>query len=56
MRITPQFSGGVLPHEARRWRTVKCRAGGAPATPYHRPLQLLVSRRSRSAKWLTESM
>jgi hypothetical protein len=45
-RITPQFSGGALPCEARRTCIMKWRTCDAPATPYHRPLQLLVRRHS----------
>jgi hypothetical protein len=38
------FSGGALPCEARRDRIMKWHACGAPATPYHRPLQPIVMR------------
>src|SRR5690606_21835057 len=40
--ITLQFSGGVMPRDARRERIMKWRARGVAARRYHRPLQLLV--------------
>src|SRR6185503_3401489 len=43
-RITPQFSGGALPCEARRERIMKWRARAVAATTCHGPLQLLVMR------------
>jgi hypothetical protein len=43
-RLTPQFSGGALPYEARRTCIMKWRMCGAPAPTFHRPLQLLVRR------------
>jgi hypothetical protein len=39
----PQLSGGALRYEARRTCIVKWRTCDALATPYDRPLQLLVS-------------
>jgi len=46
-RLTPQFSGRALPHEARRERIMKWSARVVAATPYHGPPQLLVRRLER---------
>ena len=43
-RLTPRFSGGVLPLAAHRERIMKRRARGAHVMSYHRPLQAVVRR------------
>jgi len=43
-RLTPQFSGGALPCEARHARIMKWSARADAAMPLDRPLQLLVRR------------
>jgi hypothetical protein len=48
-RLTPQFSGRMLPSEARRERIMKWRARGVAAMPFDGPLQLLVRRHADEA-------